>query len=54
MSGSTHVYRECYVIRSIGYTLEYDANMPPGPVKLFTNKIRGCGNKPFKLAIDIS
>ena len=28
--------------------------MPPGPVKIFTNKIRGRGNKMFKLATDSS
>ena len=48
MSSGIFVYHECYVVRSLCYTLEYDANTPPDLVKInYKSK-----HKKFKLAID--
>ena len=48
------MYPDRYVIRNIGYTLEYDATKPPFPVKPITNQNKGHRSKLVKLAIDSS
>ena len=47
------MFHECHVVRGIGCTLEYDANMPPGPVKSLQIKYVARGAKTIEIPVAI-